>query len=106
MPTVLEHLFYNYGKVSSEEAAQKESDVMSMTWLPSDPLILIIRPLEKLKKLAQHARTPHIDAQILQKGLSLTRATHAFEHALSQLAEKLDTEKIGLLLKHASMKRS
>ena len=47
VPTVLEHVFYNHGKVSSEEVAQRESEVMSMTWIPSDPLIVLLRPLEQ-----------------------------------------------------------
>ena len=37
VPTVLEHLFYDHGEVRSEEVSQKDSEVMSMTWLPSIP---------------------------------------------------------------------
>ena len=29
VPTILQHLFYNYGKVRSEEVAQKEMEVMT-----------------------------------------------------------------------------
>ena len=46
MPTVLECLFQNYDKVSSEEVTQKEQEVMAATWLPSDPIALLTRPLE------------------------------------------------------------
>ena len=46
IPETLTCLFYDYGKVQSEEVAQKESEVMSMTWHPSDPLVLLARPLE------------------------------------------------------------
>ena len=52
IPTVLQYLFYNYGKVSSEEVAQKEQEVMNTTWLPLDLLVLLTRPLEQLRKLA------------------------------------------------------
>ena len=31
IPTVLQYLFYNYGKVSLEEVAQKEQEVMNTT---------------------------------------------------------------------------
>jgi len=31
IPTVLEYLFYNYSKVQSNEVAQKEAKVMSLT---------------------------------------------------------------------------
>ena len=82
-PTVLTHLFYNCGKVSSEEVAQKEQEVMTMTWLPSDPIALLARPLEQLKKLAAHAGIPHADQQILEKGLTLIRATRDFEYGLT-----------------------
>ena len=93
-PKVLECLFYNYGKVSSEEVSQKESEAMPMTCIPSEPLIVLIRPLKQLKKLAEDARIPYTDAQILQKGLSLTRATRDFEHTLSQWDEKSDAKKV------------
>ena len=32
IPTIMKYLFYNYGKVQSEEVAQKEAEVISMTW--------------------------------------------------------------------------
>ena len=44
--TVLDYLFYNYGKVSSEEVVQKEAEVMSVTWLLLDPIVLLTRSLE------------------------------------------------------------
>ena len=46
VPTILEYLFYNYGKVHSEEVSQKEIEVMSMTWQPNDYIVLLIRSLE------------------------------------------------------------
>ena len=51
IPMILDYLFYNYGKVRSEEVAQKESKVMLMIQQPIDPLILLIRPIEQLQKL-------------------------------------------------------
>jgi len=69
--TVLDYLFYNYGKVRSDEVAQKEAKVISLTWQPSKPIVLLTRPLEKLQKLAVQADIPYTDAQILQKGLQL-----------------------------------
>ena len=46
VPSILDYLFYNYGKVRSEEVTQKESEVMSINWQPSDPIVLSIRPIE------------------------------------------------------------
>ena len=65
VPSVLEYLLHSHGQGSSEEVVQKESEVMSMTWLPSDPLIVLVRPLEQLKKLAEHTRIPYADVKIL-----------------------------------------
>ena len=88
IPTVLTYLFYNYGKVSSEEVAQKEQEVMNTTWLPSDPIVLLTRPLEQLRKLAEHAGIPYSDTQILEKGLAIIRATRDFEYALTMWENK------------------
>ena len=60
VPTVLEYLLYNYVQVNSEEVAQKESEVMSMTCLPSDVLIVLVIALEQLKKFTENARTPYV----------------------------------------------
>ena len=82
IPTVLEYLFYNYGKVSSEEVSEKEAEIMAITWNPSDPIILITRPLEQLRKLAAHAKVPYTDAQILEKALAIIRSTRDYEYAV------------------------
>ena len=52
-PATLDCLFYNFRKVILEHAAQKETEVMAMVWLPSDPIILLTKPLEDLNNLAQ-----------------------------------------------------
>ena len=64
-PTVLEYLFYNCGKVRSDEVAQKEAEVMSLAWQPSEPMVLLARPLEQLQKLAAQAGMPCTDNQML-----------------------------------------
>ena len=46
IPAVLIYLFYNYGKVRLEEVAQKEQEVITRTWLPSNPIVLLARSLE------------------------------------------------------------
>jgi len=91
--TVLNYLMTTFGIVSSEEVAQKEAEVMSMTWIPSDPIILLARPLEQLKKLSLHAGVPYTDAQILEKGLSIIRATRDFEYALTTWENRSVTDK-------------
>ena len=93
VPTVLEYLFYNYGKVSMEEVMEKEREVMSMTWLPSDPIVLLTRPLEQLQKLATHAGIPYSSSQILEKALAIVRGTRDFEYALTLWEQKSAADK-------------
>jgi len=69
--------------VRSKEVAQKEEEVMFLSWQPTDPMVLLTRPLEQLKKLATQAGIPYTDNHILEKGLSLVRVTHDFEYALT-----------------------
>ena len=93
IPTILQYLFYNYGKVRSDEVAQKEAEVMSLTWQPNEPMVLLTRPLEKLQKLAVQANMPYTESQILQKGLQLIRNTNDFEYALTQWEDKAEADK-------------
>ena len=65
MPDNLEYLFYNYGKVRSKEVTQKEHEVMMMSWQPTDPIVLLTRPIEQLQKLATQVGIPYTDSQIL-----------------------------------------
>ena len=57
----MQYLFYNYGKVRSEEVTQKDSEVMNMNWQPNDPIVLLTRPIENLQKLAQQAGVSYTD---------------------------------------------
>ena len=99
VPTILQYLFYNYGKVRSEEVAQKEMEVMTSSWQPTDPIILLTRPIEQLQKLATQAGIPYTDSQILEKGLTLIRATRDFEYALALWEDKPQDQKTWVNLK-------
>ena len=48
VPSILDYLFYNYGKVRSKEVTQKDNEVMMMIWQPTDPIVLLTRPIEQL----------------------------------------------------------
>jgi len=56
---------------------------MAMTWLPSDPIILLTKPLEDLNKLAIYAGVLYTPKQILEKALTIIRATRDYELALT-----------------------
>lgn len=93
VPTMLDHLSCDYSKVRSEEVTEKDNEVMTMTWQPNDPIVLLTRPIEQLQNLATQAGMPYADSQILEKGLTLTRATRDFEYALTKWEEKPQQEK-------------
>lgn len=93
VPSILEYLNYNYGKVRSEEVTQKDNEVMTMSWQPTDPLVLLTRPIEQLQKLAITAGIPYTNSQILEKGLTLIRSTRDFEYALTQWEDKPQDDK-------------
>ena len=72
---------------------------MSMIQLPSDPIILLTRPLEQLEKLAQQAGIPYTLAQILEKVLSIIRATHNYKLTLTFQENKSSADKTWTNLK-------
>ena len=78
--TVLKYLFKNYGKAQSEEVKQKEVEVLSITFNPAEPMVLIYRSIEKLQKLAITASIPYTEAQILKFVLTLIRSTKDKNH--------------------------
>lgn len=66
---------------------------MTIMWLQSDPIVMVTRPLEQIKKLAAHAEITFTDQQVLEKVLRIMRATRDFEHALMLLENKSDGDK-------------
>ena len=57
---------------------------MSVTWQPTEPLVLLTRPIESLQKMAMQAGIPFTDMQLLGKCLQLIRNTRDFETALTE----------------------
>ena len=54
---------------------------------------MLTRPIENLQELAEQAGIPYSDMQLLQEGLSITRNTRDFEHALTMWEELPETYK-------------
>ena len=84
IPTVLDYLFSNYGKVTSVEVKEAESAVLNLQFNPADPMITIYRPIEQLQKKAIEAKIPYSDEQLLEFGLTLVRNTRDFEKAIGE----------------------
>ena len=93
IPTVLEYLFANYGKVPSEEGIQKELEVLNISFNPADPMVLLYRPIEQLQKLAISAKNPYSSAQLLELGITLIRNTRDLEKGLRDWNSKPEPDK-------------
>ena len=84
IPTVLDYLNTNYGKVQTEEVKEQEQDIRTMNFHPADPLILLYGPIKKLRALATAAGIKYSEEQLLDIGLTVIRNTRDFERALLQ----------------------
>ena len=84
VPTVLEHLFTTYGKLTAEEVKENEHEYFNILFNPADPMITIFCPIEQLQKKAIEAQIPYSEAQLLEFGLLLIHNMRNFEKALGE----------------------
>ena len=99
LPTVLAHLDTNYGKFPSEEVKQKELEVLSTSFNPADPMVVLFCPIEQLQKLATAAGIPYSTEQQLEIGLTIIRGTRDFEKLLGEWNDKVPRTKTWALFK-------
>ena len=99
IPTVLQYLFTNYGKVTSEQVKERENEVLTIAFNPADPMITISRPIEQLQKKATDAGIPYSEAQLLEFGLTLIKSTRDFEKALGEWHAKPTNQKTWITFK-------
>lgn len=93
IPTVLEYLFSNYGKVPTRLVKEKEQEVLATPFVPSDPMVTIYRPIEQLRTLADIAKIPYTESQIVDFGIQLIKNTRDFETALGEWNNKPQEDK-------------
>ena len=93
MPTVLQYLDKNFGKVQSEEVKQKEAEVLSLSFNPADPMFTLYCPIEQLQKLTTAAGIPYLEAQKLEICLTLIHGTRDFEKSLREWNSRIATTK-------------
>lgn len=65
--------------MSSLEVKEQEQEIHDMSFSPSDPLVLVFNPIEKLKKLVVAAKIPYTEQQLIALGLEVIKATRDFE---------------------------
>ena len=73
IPTVLQYLFSNHGRVPTRHVKDKEQEVLSTPFVPSDPMTTIFRPIEQLWSLAEIAKISYTESQIVDFGLQLIK---------------------------------
>ncbi len=93
IPTVLKYLFTRYGKIRGEDVTKKDAEVIAMTWLPTEPLVLLTKPIESLKKMAEQANIPFTEKQLIEKGLQIIRNTRDFDIALTEWRDRPKADK-------------
>ena len=93
IPAVLSYLFSNYGKVPTRVVKEKEQEVLTTPFVPSDPMITIYRPIEQLRLLADIAGIPYTETQVVDFGVQLIKSTRDFETALGEWNRKPQNDK-------------
>ena len=93
LPTVLRYLFNNYGNVPTRVVKDKEQEVLTTPFIPSDPMVTIYRPIEQLRTLADIAGIPYTESQVVDFGIQLIKSTRDFETALGEWNRKPQNDK-------------
>jgi hypothetical protein len=93
IPSVLSYLFSNYGKVPTRVVKEKEQEVLTTSFVPSDPMITIYRPIEQLRTLADITGIPYTETQVVDFGVQLIKSTRDFETALGEWNRKPQNDK-------------
>ena len=99
VPTVLDYLLSNYGKVPSEQVKNKEAEVLIFSFNPAKVKVLLYHPIEQLQKLAISAGIPYSIEQQLEFSLTLVWSNRDFETGLSDWNSLLKTSKTWLQFK-------
>ena len=75
-------LFQRYGFVTQHQLAEFESSVRQYTYNVQEPLSLVFDLVEELQLLAEAARTPYSEVQLVSFGVEILRNTHDFQDGI------------------------
>lgn len=81
-------MFTSYGTVPTRVVKEKEQEVLSTPFVPSDPMVTVYRPIEQLRTLAEIAKIPYTESQIVDFGIQLIKNTRDFETSLGEWNKK------------------
>ena len=85
---VLESLYAQYGQVRRQDLKTMERDVENMSYDLTQPLSVVWKAIDNLKKLAIAARIEYSDDQLVHLGLAIIQSTHDFEKAQEEWLDK------------------
>ena len=79
---LLRTLFQRYGFVMQHQLAEFESSVRQYTYNIQEPLSLLFDLIKELQLLAEAARMPYTDVQLVSFGVEILRNTHDFQDGI------------------------
>ena len=82
LEALLRTLFQRYGFVTQHQLAEFESSVRQYTYNVQEPLSLVFDLVEELQLLAEAARTPYSEVQLVSFGVEILRNTHDFQDGI------------------------
>ena len=85
---ILQHLFDTYGRVSQEILSEEESKLKAKVFDVSEPLVIMYNEVDELKDLAEAAKNPFSDSQLVNIGLNLIKNTGDYKKGLIEWYEK------------------
>ena len=79
---LLRTLFQRYGFVMQHQLEEFESSVRQYTYNIQEPLSLLFDLIKELQLLAEAARMPYTDVQLVSFGVEILRNTHDFQDGI------------------------
>ena len=82
VPTILVHLFRNYGYVTPEVLAENTAAVKELQYSVKEPLVTVYNAIEDLKLLAKAANNPFTPVQLVDIAIQVIKNSHDFDNGL------------------------
>jgi len=93
IPTILKHLFDNYGDVTPKELQELSARVKNMTFDPVDPIDGVFIEIDDLENIAEMAENPYSEQQKIDMGFIILQNTRKFNSGLKAWDKKESDDK-------------
>ena len=84
VPTILSHLFANYGLIGDDTLTEAEQKIKEIQYNLLDPLVKVFDEIEELQHLGIAAKDPYSEAQLIKFGFQIIKNTHDFETGIEK----------------------